>query len=189
MPAPHDHLEFDDVACLPAPNDSVATATRRSEAGTRIQSLEGHRFVVAPIARGATSRHWGWPLVPPTETWHLTTTSVTDRDGLVREAKRMIPDPRWVATCAIQRRMKACARLAAVESSDTTLGDVVVTGGHGGLAADGIGRMAWVAPADLESIESGLAHVRPTVPPAGSWSTSYRRGRRSPHHSHGRLRP
>ena len=70
MPTPHDLIDFRDVARLPAPGDNVAIATRRLEAGTCIHHdgatvelahtvLEGHRFVVAPIPRGATLTSWG----------------------------------------------------------------------------------------------------------------------------------
>ncbi|MBL9215700.1 MAG: UxaA family hydrolase [Opitutaceae bacterium] len=57
---------------LPAPDDNVAIAVRRLDAGTRIEIageprtlrhtvLEGHRFAVAPIAPGGALRSWGLP--------------------------------------------------------------------------------------------------------------------------------
>ena len=60
-PTPLDPLS---VARLPSPGDNVAIAVRRLEAGTVLAFaagaralahtvLEGHRFAVAPIARGA----------------------------------------------------------------------------------------------------------------------------------------
>ena len=67
-----DRFEFAEVARLPAPGDNVAIATRRLEAGTVVTDgehdscllhtiLEGHRFVRAPISRGARLTSWGLP--------------------------------------------------------------------------------------------------------------------------------
>lgn len=62
-----------EVARLPLPGDNVAVAVRRLEAGTAIGQpergrivldftvLEGHRFVVEPIAAGAPLLSWGLP--------------------------------------------------------------------------------------------------------------------------------
>jgi altronate dehydratase len=63
---------FDQVARIPAPRDNVAIATRRLEAGTRVSHgdvrlhlphvvLEGHRFVLEPIAAGEPLLSWGLP--------------------------------------------------------------------------------------------------------------------------------
>src|SRR3954449_3743924 len=65
-------LPLDAVARLPAPDDNVAIAIRRLEAGTAIALpgadcvlahtvLEGHRFAVQPIAEGAALLSWGFP--------------------------------------------------------------------------------------------------------------------------------
>jgi len=65
-------LELSAVGRLPAPGDNVAIATRRIEAGAVITLdgtprtllhtvLEGHRFAVKPIARGAELLSWGLP--------------------------------------------------------------------------------------------------------------------------------
>ena len=67
-----DRFDFDRVARIPAPGDNVAIATRRLTAGTVIVDgadafsisdtiLEGHRFVLAPIAEGARLMSWGLP--------------------------------------------------------------------------------------------------------------------------------
>jgi altronate dehydratase len=68
---PHS-FDFDEVARLPAEGDNVAVAIRRLEPGTVVDRegsslvlthtvLEGHRFVVAPIAVGAALTSWGLP--------------------------------------------------------------------------------------------------------------------------------
>lgn len=65
-------LAFSSIGRLPAPNDNVAIALRRLEAGTEIDLagqvrtlahtvLEGHRFAVRPIAVGAPLLSWGLP--------------------------------------------------------------------------------------------------------------------------------
>jgi altronate dehydratase len=65
-------FEFEAVGRLPAPGDNVAIALGRIEAGSRIvidgtprnvvgTILEGHRFAVRPIARGAELLSWGRP--------------------------------------------------------------------------------------------------------------------------------
>ena len=65
-------LTFAEAAILPAPGDNVAIATRRLDAGITIEGgasalplphtvLEGHRFVVQPIAAGADLLSWGLP--------------------------------------------------------------------------------------------------------------------------------
>ena len=65
-------FDFDEVARLPAEGDNVAVAIRRLEPGTVVDRagsslvlthtvLEGHRFVVAPIAVGAALTSWGLP--------------------------------------------------------------------------------------------------------------------------------
>ena len=67
-----DRFEFDHVARVPAPQDNVAIATRRLEAGTVVTDgdgefrlphtvLEGHRFVREPVADGARLTSWGLP--------------------------------------------------------------------------------------------------------------------------------
>ena len=67
-----DRFEFDHVARVPAPQDNVAIATRRLEAGTVVTDgdgelslphtvLEGHRFVRTPIPDGARLTSWGLP--------------------------------------------------------------------------------------------------------------------------------
>lgn len=63
-------IPFDDVGRLPAPDDNVAIATRRLEAGTHITHngdqvtlshtvLVGHRFAVKPIDVGQSLLSWG----------------------------------------------------------------------------------------------------------------------------------
>ena len=63
---------FDQMARVPAAGDNVAIATRRLEAGTVVVDgerefrlphtiLEGHRFVRAPIPKGARLTSWGLP--------------------------------------------------------------------------------------------------------------------------------
>ncbi len=65
-------LDFTAAARLPAPADNVAIAIRRIEAGTVLlingtprtiahTVLEGHRFAVRPIAKGASLLSWGLP--------------------------------------------------------------------------------------------------------------------------------
>ncbi len=65
-------VPFDAVARLPAPNDNVAIAIRRIEAGEVVALpdgprpithtvLEGHRFAVKPIANGEALLSWGLP--------------------------------------------------------------------------------------------------------------------------------
>lgn len=67
-----DVLRLDDIARLAAPKDNVAIAIRRLETGTAIEFeghsfqldatvLEGHRFAVRPIAKGAPLLSWGLP--------------------------------------------------------------------------------------------------------------------------------
>ena len=63
---------FDEVGRLPAPGDNVAIATRRLEAGTRVERggsgfviphtvLEGHRFAIEEIPEGEDLLSWGLP--------------------------------------------------------------------------------------------------------------------------------
>jgi len=63
---------FESAARLPAPGDNVAIAVRRLEAGTVIEHegrsialphtvMEGHRFVLAPVAAGEVLLSWGLP--------------------------------------------------------------------------------------------------------------------------------
>ena len=74
-------LPLSAVCRLPAPDDNVAIAIRRLDAGTRIEIageartlascvLEGHRLAVRPIAPGEALLSWGLPfghaLVPIT---------------------------------------------------------------------------------------------------------------------------
>ena len=65
-------LALQDIGRIPSPGDNVAIATRRLQGGTqfafqgRVHALshtllEGHRFAVEPIARGATLLSWGLP--------------------------------------------------------------------------------------------------------------------------------
>lgn len=65
-------IDFAAAARLPAPGDNVAIAIRRLEAGTRVRGrsgsfslshtvMEGHRFAVASIPRGAALLSWGLP--------------------------------------------------------------------------------------------------------------------------------
>lgn len=65
-------IPFDDIGRLPAPDDNVAIAIKRLEAGTRIVKageiltlshtvLEGHRFAVKPVAAGESLLSWGLP--------------------------------------------------------------------------------------------------------------------------------
>src|SRR5688500_4148057 len=63
---------FHDVARLPAATDNVAIVTQRLDAGSEIvdgdrrfklshSMLEGHRFAIAPIAKGEPLLSWGLP--------------------------------------------------------------------------------------------------------------------------------
>src|SRR5918997_4679618 len=63
-------VPFEEVGRLPAPGDNVAIATRRLEAGTRVEHegsgftvpytvLEGHRFAVERIGEGEDLLSWG----------------------------------------------------------------------------------------------------------------------------------
>ncbi len=65
-------LDFTAAGRLPAPDDNVAIAVRRLEAGTTLTLgraistlphtvLEGHRFAVRPIAQGDALLSWGLP--------------------------------------------------------------------------------------------------------------------------------
>jgi altronate dehydratase len=65
-------LDFTSAGRLPAPEDNVAIAVRRLEAGTTLlidgiartlayTVLEGHRFAVRPIATGEALLSWGLP--------------------------------------------------------------------------------------------------------------------------------
>ncbi|MDH3452028.1 MAG: UxaA family hydrolase, partial [Gammaproteobacteria bacterium] len=65
-------IPFSTAARVPAPGDNVAIAVKRLVAGTRIEHgretftlphtvLEGHRFVLQPIAAGARLSSWGLP--------------------------------------------------------------------------------------------------------------------------------
>jgi len=62
-------VRFEQIGVLPEPGDTVAIASRRLEAGTEVELdgatitlphtvLEGHRFVVAPVATGAALTSW-----------------------------------------------------------------------------------------------------------------------------------
>ncbi|MCP5150353.1 MAG: UxaA family hydrolase [Chromatiales bacterium] len=72
MSASIETISFDRAGRIPAPGDNVAIAVRRLEAGTVIASdggefrlphtvMEGHRFVLAPIAAGGMLLSWGLP--------------------------------------------------------------------------------------------------------------------------------
>lgn len=63
---------FEDVARLPSPDDNVAVVTQRLDAGSEIAHgthryklshtiLEGHRFAIAPIAKGEALLSWSLP--------------------------------------------------------------------------------------------------------------------------------
>ena len=65
-------VSFDSAARIPVPGDNVAIATRRLEGGTVISTgetdfklphtvMEGHRFVLEPIAEGGNLLSWGLP--------------------------------------------------------------------------------------------------------------------------------
>ncbi|MFG1623775.1 UxaA family hydrolase [Kribbella sp. NPDC049227] len=65
-------VRFEQVGVLPEPGDNVAIASRRLEAGTEIELgdavvalphtvLEGHRFVVTPVAPGEALTSWNTP--------------------------------------------------------------------------------------------------------------------------------
>src|SRR5262245_26689643 len=69
MPA---SLELNVIARIPSPGDNLAIAIRRLEKGTLIIAddtefalsntvLEGHRFAIQPIPRGASLLSWGLP--------------------------------------------------------------------------------------------------------------------------------
>ena len=64
--------DFQEVGRLPAPNDNVAIATRRVDAGAEINYnghrftishtiLEGHRFAIQAIPEGESLLSWGLP--------------------------------------------------------------------------------------------------------------------------------
>src|SRR4051794_25262107 len=66
------NLKFEDVGRLPHPEDNVAIAIRRLEAGTVITMgdtqftlgdtvLQGHRFAVRDIVAGDSLLSWGQP--------------------------------------------------------------------------------------------------------------------------------
>jgi len=65
-------IKFEQTCRLPDEQDNVAIATRRVEAGTEVEAsggiysishtvLEGHRFVVKPVAQGERLLSWGLP--------------------------------------------------------------------------------------------------------------------------------
>lgn len=65
-------VRFDEIAVLPEPDDNVAIASRRLEAGTVVDFsgttvalphtvLEGHRFVTQPVAPGEALLSWSTP--------------------------------------------------------------------------------------------------------------------------------
>ena len=65
-------MQFDQIGRLPKTGDNVAIASRRLEAGTRIEQddlvyslihtvLEGHRFACTDIAKGHPVLSWGFP--------------------------------------------------------------------------------------------------------------------------------
>jgi altronate dehydratase len=65
-------IAFEAAARLPTPEDNVAIAVRRLEAGTTLRDgerrillphtvMEGHRFASRPVARGETLLSWGLP--------------------------------------------------------------------------------------------------------------------------------
>ncbi|TCC59411.1 altronate hydrolase [Kribbella pittospori] len=65
-------VRFEQVGVLPEPGDNVAIASRRLDAGTEIELggavvtlphtvLEGHRFVVTPVAPGGALTSWNTP--------------------------------------------------------------------------------------------------------------------------------
>ena len=66
------HVPFDSVARLPSPTDNVAVAAQTLRQGTKIDLrgrqleidytvLEGHRFAIAAISKGAHLLSWGLP--------------------------------------------------------------------------------------------------------------------------------
>ncbi|MEU8226618.1 UxaA family hydrolase [Kribbella sp. NPDC048915] len=65
-------VRFEEVGVLPEPGDNVAIASRRLDAGIEIELdgttitlphtvMEGHRFVVTPVATGAALTSWNTP--------------------------------------------------------------------------------------------------------------------------------
>ncbi len=65
-------IPFEKAGRLPAPGDNVAIATRRLERGAKVERdgdvltlphtiMEGHRFVLEPIAAGQSLLSWGLP--------------------------------------------------------------------------------------------------------------------------------
>ncbi|HEY4570323.1 MAG TPA: UxaA family hydrolase [Kribbella sp.] len=65
-------VRFEEIGVLPEPGDNVAIASRRLDAGTEVELdgttvtlphtvLEGHRFVVTPVATGAALTSWNTP--------------------------------------------------------------------------------------------------------------------------------
>ncbi|MDX1433422.1 MAG: UxaA family hydrolase [Gammaproteobacteria bacterium] len=72
MGAAESTFPFAEIGRVPAAGDNVAIATRRLEAGSVVEHagrrfalphtvLEGHRFVLSPIARGEPLLSWGLP--------------------------------------------------------------------------------------------------------------------------------
>ena len=70
-------LRFDEVGVLPEPEDNAAICSRRLEAGTTIDLdgavvtlphtvLEGHRFIVRPVAPGEAITSWNTPFARAT---------------------------------------------------------------------------------------------------------------------------
>src|SRR6266536_1074006 len=75
-------LKFEDVGRLPHPQDNVAIATRRLDAGTVITMgdvsftlshtvLQGHRFTVRDIPKGGSLFSWGQPFGLATTDIHV----------------------------------------------------------------------------------------------------------------------
>jgi altronate dehydratase len=94
-------IAFDEVARLPTPGDNVAIACRTLETGTRIAHngailelshtiLEGHRFAVSDIPKGARLLSWGLPF------------GLASRDIVPGEYLRN----EWILTSLRQRHVK-----------------------------------------------------------------------------------
>ena len=94
-------IPFDDVARLPAPGDNVAIACRTLEQGTQIAHgqgrlrlshtiLEGHRFALSNVPKGAHLLSWGLP-------FGLATRDIVPGDYVCNE---------WILIALRQRHVK-----------------------------------------------------------------------------------
>ncbi|MEP6988038.1 MAG: SAF domain-containing protein, partial [Chloroflexota bacterium] len=90
------NVKFEDVGRLPHPNDNVAIATRRLEAGTVITMgetqftlpdtvLQGHRFAVRDIPAGESLLSWAQPFGIATSDIHAG--EYARNEGVIQELR------------------------------------------------------------------------------------------------------